>query len=61
MNGDAKVMEHTIDRSRSRILDYAELMKPELTFLSVLSALCGFYLGTNGQFNLWLFIRTAAE
>ncbi|MEX1138823.1 MAG: heme o synthase [Bacteroidota bacterium] len=31
---------------RSRILDFIELMKPELTGLSVLTALCGFYLGS---------------
>lgn len=30
---------------RSAILDYLELMKPELTGLSVLTALCGYYLG----------------
>ena len=59
MNGEAEVMDHAIVRSRSRILDYAELMKPELTFLSVLSALCGFYLGSSGRFDLWLFVHTA--
>ncbi|MEX2117087.1 MAG: heme o synthase [Bacteroidota bacterium] len=30
---------------RSAILDFIELMKPELTGLSVLTALCGYYLG----------------
>jgi protoheme IX farnesyltransferase len=45
--------------SRSRILDYVELMKPELTGLSVLTTLCGFYLGTIEQFNVSLFLSTA--
>ena len=40
-------------------MDYIELMKPELTFLSVLSALCGFYLGTIEHLNVGLFIHTA--
>lgn len=33
---------------RSRILDFIELMKPELTGLSVLTALCGYYLAAEG-------------
>lgn len=40
-------------------MDYAELMKPELTFLSVLTALCGFYLGSIDHLNIWLFLHTA--
>jgi protoheme IX farnesyltransferase len=59
MNVEAEVLEQSQLRTRSRVLDYAELMKPELTFLSVLSALCGFYLGTTGQFNFWLFFHVA--
>ena len=33
---------------RSRAADYIALTKPELTFLSVLTALAGYYLGTEG-------------
>jgi protoheme IX farnesyltransferase len=59
MNGEVKVLETSIIRSRVRILDYIELMKPELTGLSVLTALCGFYLATTGSLNYWLFFHTA--
>ncbi len=34
---------------RSWVLDYLTLTKPELTFLSVLTALAGFYLGSAGS------------
>ena len=40
---------------RPRILDYVELMKPELTGLSVLTALCGFYLAAD-TFDIALFL-----
>ncbi|MGA9121405.1 MAG: heme o synthase [Bacteroidota bacterium] len=33
---------------RSHIMDYISLTKPELTFLSVLTALAGFLIGTDG-------------
>jgi len=46
-------------RSGRRILDYAELMKPELTTLSALTALCGFYLGSTGTFQTWVFVHLA--
>ncbi len=59
MNSEVKILENEIASTRPRILDYAELMKPELTFLSVLSALCGFYLGTTGTFDAWLFLHVA--
>jgi protoheme IX farnesyltransferase len=49
----------SIKTSRSRILDYIELMKPELTGLSVLTTLCGFYLGTIEDFNIPQFLATA--
>ena len=58
MNAEAKTL--AIARSRSRLLDYAELMKPELTFLSVLSALCGYYLATTDGMDWWRFIHLAA-
>lgn len=41
--------------SRSRILDFLELMKPELTGLSVLTSLGGYYLAA-GQFQLQVFL-----
>ncbi len=44
---------------RSRIMDYAELTKPELTFLSVLTTLCGLYLGARGGFDVMLFFHAA--
>ncbi|MBI1805831.1 MAG: protoheme IX farnesyltransferase [Ignavibacteria bacterium] len=59
MNGDVKALEDINIRVRARILDYIELMKPELTGLSVLTTLCGFYLATTGRFNYWLFFHTA--
>lgn len=40
----------TIAIERSRAMDYITLMKPELTFLSVLTALAGYYLGSGGVF-----------
>lgn len=59
MSGEAKVFGAAVSRSRSRALDFLELMKPELTGLSMLSALCGFYIGTQGSFPPWLFAHTA--
>ena len=59
MSIDAKALETTSLRSRTRVLDYLELMKPELTGLSVLTTLCGFYLATSSAFNYWLFFHTA--
>jgi protoheme IX farnesyltransferase len=43
--------------SRSKLADYATLMKPELTLLSVLTALGGFYLGASENFSLTKFIH----
>ena len=51
-------MSDTI-KTQSRYLDYLTLMKPELTGLSVLTTLCGFYLGTTGHFNFPLFFAVA--
>ena len=59
MTVNIKVLDSPIARSRSRILDYMELMKPELTLLSVLTTLCGFYLATKSSFDWMLFINTA--
>jgi protoheme IX farnesyltransferase len=59
MNTEVKVLENTSIRARSRLLDYVELMKPELTGLSALTTLCGFYLATTGPMNYWLFFHAA--
>ncbi|MFN0158216.1 MAG: heme o synthase [Bacteroidota bacterium] len=42
---------------RSRVLDYLTLMKPELTLLSVATAMAGFYLATEGQINYLLMLN----
>ncbi|HZY09858.1 MAG TPA: heme o synthase [Bacteroidota bacterium] len=52
-------MKTTPQRHHFFLLDYLELMKPELTGLSVLTTLCGFYLGATGEFKLPLFLLTA--
>jgi protoheme IX farnesyltransferase len=59
MKADGELIVVGIARSRSQLLDYLELMKPELTGLSVLTALCGFHLGSVGPLNLPLFISVA--
>lgn len=41
-------------------MDYLELTKPELTLLSVLTALCGFYMATEGRFDIWLFVAVGS-
>jgi len=38
----------TLALERSRAMDYISLTKPELTFLSVLTALAGYYVGAGG-------------
>lgn len=38
----------TLALEKSRAMDYITLTKPELTFLSVLTALAGYYLGSGG-------------
>lgn len=43
---------------RSRLLDYITLTKPELTLLSVATALAGFYLATQGQLDYLLMLKT---
>ncbi len=47
---------------RSRMADYITLIKPELTLLSVLTALAGYYLASSDEVNLlmmlWTFIGT---
>jgi protoheme IX farnesyltransferase len=58
MSQDVNILDSAIARTRSRVLDYIELTKPELTFLSVLTTLCGFYLASR-DFNVTLFVHTA--
>jgi heme o synthase len=41
-------MQNTLAVERSRFTDYFSLTKPELTFLSVITALTGYYLGADG-------------
>ncbi len=48
----------TIAIERSRIADYLTLTKPELTFLSVVTALGGFYLGVTGSIPFDLLLHT---
>jgi len=44
---DAQALLQENANVRSHIADYVSLTKPELTFLSVLTALCGFYLASD--------------
>lgn len=48
-----------LSKVSSKLFDYVELMKPELTGLSVFTTLCGFYLGSNESFNYLGFFCTA--
>ncbi len=57
MNGRTDLIAPPLVRARARFLDYAELMKPELTGLSVLTALCGYYLGSTETFSLQGFLH----
>lgn len=59
MSSDAEILTQDVVRSRVRVWDFIELMKPELTGLSVLTALCGFYLSSNGPLDLLIFGFTA--
>ncbi len=59
MTTDATTLEREAGDGRSTIGDYFELIKPELTFLSVLSALCGYYLGSVGTVHILSFVHTA--
>jgi len=65
MNGDAEVFTEVFPFSRSAwkiAADFVELMKPELTSLSVLTAICSFYLahaGGWGRGDVWLLVNLA--
>lgn len=50
--------QSTIAVERSRFLDYLSLTKPELTFLSVVTALTGYYLGADGSLQASLLLHT---
>jgi len=49
--------EGAITLGRARVADYAVLTKPELTLLSVLTAMAGFYLGSD-TVALWTMLHT---
>jgi len=53
------IVERSLPFTRARFLEYLELMKPELTGLSVLTTLCGFYLASEGSLDAWLFAVVA--
>ncbi|HTR82648.1 MAG TPA: heme o synthase [Bacteroidota bacterium] len=65
MNGDAEAVRSALPYSRPllrTITDYVELMKPELTSLSVLTALCSFYMAHTGTWvgsDFWLLANLA--
>ena len=50
--------QNSIAVERSRFLDYVSLTKPELTFLSVVTALTGYYLGAEGSLQASLLLHT---
>jgi heme o synthase len=54
MNGS----QTTIALERSRFMDYWTLTKPELTFLSVVTALTGYYLGAQGALHAPILLHT---
>src|SRR3972149_9485625 len=58
MRTNVETLDDGIGRARWRLLSFVELMKPELTGLSVLTSLCGFYLATSGAFDFRLFLLT---
>ncbi len=65
MNGDAEVIQRVVPYSRSMpktVIDFIELMKPELTLLSVLTAICSFYLAHLGSWSaadFWALVNLA--
>jgi len=65
MNVDAEALHQVFPYSRSAwkiVADFVELMKPELTSLSVLTAICSFYLAHFGAWSaadVWLLANLA--
>jgi protoheme IX farnesyltransferase len=58
LRSNVDILDDGIVRARSRLVSFVELMKPELTGLSVLTSLCGFYLATSGALDFRLFLLT---
>lgn len=54
----AQAIAVAADQERSRFADYVELTKPRLNFLVLITTLAGFYLGTQGDFNLLRMFNT---
>ena len=50
--------QNTLSVERSRFRDYFILTKPELTFLSVVTALTGYYLGAAGSIQAIVLLHT---
>ncbi len=65
MNGDAETLGRAIPYTKPvwrSLADYVELMKPELTSLSVLTALCAFYIAHSGMWtsvDIWVLVNLA--
>ena len=65
MNADAEALHQILPYSKSAwriVADFMELMKPELTSLSVLTAICSFYLAHLGAWiaaDIWLLANLA--
>jgi protoheme IX farnesyltransferase len=56
MNAGVRTFEHPIARLAERAVDYASLMKPELTGLSVFTALFGTFLAQGGVTDIRPFL-----
>lgn len=65
MSNDAEVVDRVMpyaQSARKSVADYVVLMKPELTSLSVLTAICAFYLAHSGIWtgrDFWLLAHLA--
>jgi protoheme IX farnesyltransferase len=58
MNSGVEILDQRMVRARWRLISFIELMKPELTALSVLTALSGFYLAATSGIEFWPFLWT---
>jgi protoheme IX farnesyltransferase len=58
MSEGVEILDHAVVRARWRLFSFIDLMKPELTTLSVLTALSGFYLAATGGIDFWPFLWT---
>jgi protoheme IX farnesyltransferase len=61
VKGAAEYVQQPGSQIRTLVVDLVTLMKPELTGLSVLTTLCGYYLGLRGPLNVneFLFLALA--